>query len=51
MLAADSMKPNKLKRHLETVHAECIGTTEFSHRKQNKFNQLKQSILKTTTVT
>jgi hypothetical protein len=23
--AADSMKPNKLKRNLETAHAECVG--------------------------
>jgi hypothetical protein len=25
ILAADCMKPNKLKRHLETVDAECDG--------------------------
>jgi hypothetical protein len=24
-LAADSLKPNKLKMHLETVHAKCVG--------------------------
>jgi hypothetical protein len=23
--AADSMKPNKLKRHLKTVHVEYVG--------------------------
>jgi hypothetical protein len=27
MLAADSMKPYKLKEHLETVQAECAGKT------------------------
>jgi hypothetical protein len=34
ILAADSTKLNKLKRHLEAVHAEFIGKTpEFFHRK------------------
>jgi hypothetical protein len=36
MLAVDSIKPNKLKRHLETVHAECVRKAlEFFHRKLN----------------
>jgi hypothetical protein len=25
--AVSSMNPNKLKRHLEIVHAECVGKT------------------------
>jgi hypothetical protein len=25
ILAVDSMKPNKFRRHLETVDAECAG--------------------------
>jgi hypothetical protein len=27
MLAANSMKPNKLKRHVETKHAESVRKT------------------------
>jgi len=47
-LAVDSMKPNKLKRHAETVHAECVGKTpEFSHRKVIKFNKKKQALSRT----
>jgi hypothetical protein len=30
LLAADSMKPSKLKRHFETVHAECALTEHHS---------------------
>jgi GTP cyclohydrolase II len=43
ILAAVSMKQNKLKRHLQRVHAECVGKTrEFFHRKRNEFiNQKK----------
>jgi hypothetical protein len=25
IFAADSMKPNKLKRHVETMNIECVG--------------------------
>jgi len=42
ILDADSMRPNKLKGHVETVHAECVGTTpEFFHRTLNGFNKRK----------
>jgi len=27
ILATESMKPNELMRHLETLHAECVGRT------------------------
>jgi hypothetical protein len=34
------MKPKKLKRHLETVHAEYVGKApEFFHRQLNEFKQ------------
>jgi hypothetical protein len=40
ILAAGSMKPNKLKGQLETVHAECVGKTIYCfHRKLNEFNK------------
>jgi hypothetical protein len=43
VLVMDSMKPNKLKRHLEIVHAECIRKTpEFFHRKLNDFSKQKK---------
>jgi hypothetical protein len=43
-LAEENLKPQKLKRHLETVHAECAGykTLEFFHINLNEFNRLKQ---------
>jgi hypothetical protein len=35
ILSAD---PNRFKRHLKTVHAECVGKTlEFFRRKLNEF--------------
>jgi len=41
---ADSIKPYKLKGHLEIVHPECVGKTlEFSHSKLNEFNNTKQA--------
>jgi hypothetical protein len=44
MLAVDSMKPNKLKRHLETMHGEFVEKTlEIFHRKVNEFNKQKQA--------
>jgi len=37
---AARMKRNKLKGHLETVNANCVGkTTEFFHRNLNEFNK------------
>jgi hypothetical protein len=46
------MKPNKLKRLLETVHAECVRRTrEFIHRRLDKFIKQKQAFAKVTTVT
>jgi hypothetical protein len=46
------MKPNKLNRHLESVHAECVGKTpEFFHRKPNEFNKQKQAFAEITAVT
>jgi hypothetical protein len=33
-LVADRRKPNKLKRHLETVHIECVGRTPKGKRKK-----------------
>jgi hypothetical protein len=33
VLEADNMRMNKLKRHLEMMHAGCVGKTpEFFHR-------------------
>jgi hypothetical protein len=44
ILAADSMKPNKLKKQLERVHAECIEKSpEFFHGKLYGFNKQKQA--------
>jgi hypothetical protein len=37
ILAADSLKPNKLKRHLETMSAEC----NISRTKLLEFNKQK----------
>jgi hypothetical protein len=38
--AVDVMKPYKVKRHLETVLAECVGKPpEFFHRKLNELNK------------
>jgi len=51
ILTAGSMKPNKLKRHLETVHAGCVGKThEFFHRKLNEFKSKNMHLLKIATV-
>jgi len=30
ILAADSTKPDILKKYLETVHTECVGKSRFS---------------------
>jgi hypothetical protein len=51
ILVVDSMKLNKFKRHLETLHAACVGKTpEFFHRKLNDFNKKKKAFANTTTV-
>jgi hypothetical protein len=42
ILCADSMKPNKFKRHLETLHVECVGKTSDLHTELNEFNSQKQ---------
>jgi hypothetical protein len=43
------MKRNKLKRHLETLHAECVGKSlKFFHRKLNEFNKQEQAFAKIT---
>ena len=43
-LAADSMKPNKLKRHLKTLHSECIGKPrEFFALKLKSYGKQKLS--------
>jgi hypothetical protein len=48
---ADCAKLNKIKRHLETVHAECVGGTPKSvHRKRNEFSKQKRAFAKITTV-
>jgi hypothetical protein len=50
-LAVGSMKPNTLKRRLETVHAECVGKTlEFFDRKLNEFNKQEEAFPKITTI-
>jgi hypothetical protein len=51
ILAADRMKPNELKRHLETVHAECVGKTPEISVENSEFNRQKQAFTKITTVT
>jgi hypothetical protein len=48
-LAANSMKLNKLKRHVETVGV--LKTPDFFCRKLNEFNSQKQAFAKITTVT
>ena len=44
VLAADSMRPGKLKRHLETTHSEYVGKLkEFFQRKLDEFTKQKQT--------
>jgi hypothetical protein len=38
-LAVESMKPNKLKRRLDTLQGESGEKPEFFHRKLNEFNK------------
>lgn len=47
ILAADSMKPNKLKRHLETLHKEYVNKPkDFFIAKQKSYEKQKCSIKK-----
>ena len=40
ILAVDSMKPNKLRRHLETLHPSYVSKPlEFFHRKLDEYRQ------------
>ena len=40
VLAADSMRPCKLKRHLQTMHSEYVGKPiDFFRRKLDEFNK------------
>ena len=50
-LAADSMRPNKLRRHLETLHPSHINKPlKFFQRKLEKYRQQEQSFVKATSV-
>ncbi|XP_031333855.1 zinc finger BED domain-containing protein 5-like [Photinus pyralis] len=50
-LAADSMKPNKLKRHLETLHSEYVNKPrEFFELKLKTYGNEKAFFKKTLTV-
>ena len=40
VLTADSMRPGKLKRHLETTYSEYVGNLKkFFHRKLDEFTK------------
>ena len=44
VLAADSMRPGKLKRHLETTHSQYVGKPKkFFQRKLDEFTKQKQT--------
>ena len=45
VLAADSMRPRKLKRHLETTHSEYVNNKpkEFFERKLDESTKQKQT--------
>lgn len=48
ILAADSMKPNKLKRHLETLHSEYVNKPrEFFELKLKSYEKQKSFFKKT----
>ena len=50
-LAADSMRPNKLRRHLETLHPSHINKPlKFFQRKLEEYRQPEQSFVKATSV-
>lgn len=47
VLASDSMKPNKLRRHLETKHTELVNKPkEFFARKCSSFQSTQQTFKK-----
>jgi hypothetical protein len=51
ILASDSMKPNKLRRHLETKHAELVNKPkEFFARKLIDFQSTQQTFKNIITV-
>lgn len=51
VLASDSMKPNKLKRHLDTKHGDLANRPrEFFERKLNSVKSAKQAFSKITSV-
>lgn len=51
VLASDSMKPNKLRRHLERKHAELVNKPkEYFARKLSSFKSTQQTLTKMTTV-
>ncbi|GFW47902.1 SCAN domain-containing protein 3 [Trichonephila clavipes] len=51
ILAADSMKPNKLKRHFETLHGEYINKPrEFFESKLKSYGKQKTFLKKTLSV-
>ncbi|GFV86953.1 protein FAM200B [Trichonephila clavipes] len=51
ILAADSMKPNKLKRHFETLHGEYINKPrEFLNQKLKSYGKQKHFLKKTLSV-
>lgn len=51
VLASDSMKPNKLRRHLKNKHAELVNKPkEFIVRKRSSFQSTQQTFKKMKTV-
>lgn len=51
-LASDSMKPNKLKRHLEKVHADHVGKARnVFQRKLENLNKQQEMFSNTMSVT
>lgn len=48
ILAADSMKPNKLKRHLETLHSEYVNKPAEFFQTKLKFYEKQKSFFKKT---
>lgn len=51
ILAMDSMKPSKLKRHLETQHPEHVGKSlEFFKRRLDEYNKQRRAFTKTSTI-
>ncbi|GFW83627.1 SCAN domain-containing protein 3 [Trichonephila clavipes] len=44
ILAADSMKPNKLKRHFETLHVHTLSNDTVSHRIDDIAEDIEQQL-------